>query len=461
MAGTALAQPPFPTINSTTPLSMDSLVALGFQYSPAFRQTALDTRLNSIGRLNAIGNFLPTIGVGMSFSQTHYRNPTFTNPDGSVSTYPITFEENYVQWDSAGLPHLATRTVTQEVPEGDSRSSSMYLSIDESLFEGGRRYFLYRVARAQEEINNLSVVDGQKSLTRRIAQQVMVVLTQEQLLVLNQRLLDQRKDALALAKARFDVGAVTELDVLQAEIKVGSAENAVTSVEQAVQGQQEVLNELLGIDIKSRFPMPAAEAITPLEFNIDSLVTSAYTNRTDLAIADLTVKRATHTINIGKADYLPSVSLGMQISRSEQSGKRENWTVTPRNENTSYALSLRWNLFNGFTREYNIATQRVARDRAMENLRQLRLSVDRAVRDAYYNLNNVFNQLQITTRNRELAERQLNLERERYRLGATSALALRDAQVVYARAETDHLQKMLEYQSSVIALELAVGRPIR
>jgi outer membrane protein TolC len=76
-------------------------------------------------------------------------------------------------------------------------------------------------------------------------------------------------------------------------------------------------------------------------------------------------------------------------------------------------------------------------------------------------LNNVFNQLQITTRNRELAERQLNLERERYRLGATSALALRDAQVVYAQAETDHLQKMLEYQSSLIALELAVGRPVR
>ncbi len=83
------------------------------------------------------------------------------------------------------------------------------------------------------------------------------------------------------------------------------------------------------------------------------------------------------------------------------------------------------------------------------------------MRDAYYNLEKVFKESQITEQNRDLAERQLNLERERYRLGATSQLALRDAQFVYAQAETENLQKVLEYQSTLIALELAVGKPLR
>jgi outer membrane protein TolC len=118
-------------------------------------------------------------------------------------------------------------------------------------------------------------------------------------------------------------------------------------------------------------------------------------------------------------------------------------------------------LFDGFAREYNIQSQRVAYLRAQEGERSLRLATEKQVRDAYYNLERVYKESQITEQNRNLADRQLNLERERYRLGATSQLALRDAQVVYARAETDHLQKVLEYQSTLIALELAVGKPLR
>jgi outer membrane protein len=178
-------------------------------------------------------------------------------------------------------------------------------------------------------------------------------------------------------------------------------------------------------------------------------------------MADLAVTRAKQNLRVYQSDYLPQISLGAQWSRSEQSGKKETWTLDPRNENSSYSLNIRWTLFDGFTREYNTASRRIERDKAMESKRALRLQVEKEVRDAYYNLENVFNQLGITSRNRELAQRQLDLERERYRLGATSQLGLRDAQVTYAQAETEHLQKTLEYHSSLIALDLAVGKALR
>jgi multidrug efflux system outer membrane protein len=469
-ASTLLAAPAFPTVNSSTPLSVDSLVALGFEYSPSLRQTALDTRLNQIGMLNAIGNFLPTVSVGMSFSQSHFESHTFKDPSGAVRTYPVveTFYEQHVVWDTLGdqlsNPHLSPLdTITQitEVPTGSTRSSGMSLSLDESIFEGGRRYFLYRMAKAQKEINNLSVEDAKKSLAREIAQQVVLVITQEKLLDLNKKLRVQKQDAYNLAKARYDVGAVTELDVLQAQIALNSAENSITSSERDVQASHEALNQILGIDLRSSFPLEEAEGVTPFEFDVDHLVADAYANRTDLRIAGLTVERSRHNVNVFRSQYLPQVSLGAQWDRSQLSGTNEDWTLNPRNKNTSYSLSLRWNLFDGFTREYNVATQRVAYERAREGERQLMLATEKQVRDAYYNLEKVYKESQITEQNRDLAERQLNLERERYRLGATSQLSLRDAQFVYAQAETEHLQKTLEYQSTLIALELAVGKPLR
>ena len=470
-ASAVLAAPTFPTVNSTTPLSLDSLIALGFENSPELRQTALDTKLNRIGMMNAIGNFLPQVSVGMSFSETHYENQTFVNPDGSVATYPVTesFTEQYIIWDTSATGELSNPrlsepvTITQivDVPEGSSRASRMYLSLNESIFEGGRRYFLYRQAKVQKDINNLSVEDGQKALAAQIAQQVVLVITQEKLLELNRKLRDQRKDAYDLAKARFDVGAVTELDVLQAQIELNTGENAITSSERDLQASREALNQILGIDLRSTYPLQEAEGVTPFEFNLDQLVSDAYANRTDLRIAELTVARSAHNVNVYRSDYLPRVNFGAQWDRSEVSGTTENWTQNPRNKDATYSLSLSWNLFDGFTREYNIATQRVSYLRAQESERQLRLATEKQVRDAYYNLENVYKELQITEQNRDLADRQLNLERERYRLGATSQLSLRDAQVVYARAETEHLQKVLEYQSTVIALELSVGKPLR
>ena len=436
------------------------------------RQTVLDTKLNRIGRINAIGNFLPSVSLGASFSQSHYRNPTFTDADGTVRRYPtdpVTTSFYVVRWDTMSdgtllNPRLAQLTETipgAGVPEGDSRSSNWSISFSESIFEGGRRIGLYRMAKTQERINNLSVLDKQKALAAQIAQQVVVVHTQEKLLDLDKKLRDQRKDAYDLAKARFDVGAVTELDVLQAQIELGTAENTITSAERDLDAQREGLNQLLGISLESRFPIESVNEISPYKFEIDRLVGDAYANRTDYVISELTVKRSKQNLNVYRSEYLPTATLTYQYSRSQQSGKNEEWTLDPQNENSYWGLNLRWNLFDGFSREYNMVTQKVSYDKTVENARQMKLQLERDVRDAYYNLENVYNQLQITARNRDLAERTLNLERERYRLGATSALGLRDAQVTYARAETEHLQKTLEYQSSLIALELSVGKRLR
>jgi outer membrane protein TolC len=460
IATSALAEANFPLIQSSAPLSLDSLVALGIQNNPQIRQAGFNVDLNRIGKLAALGNFLPQVSLGASFSESHFENSTFINSDGSVSTYPITIIDSYLTLEN-GEPVLRTDTLTLNIPEGKTRSSSYNVTASLSLFEGGGRYFLWRFAKDQATINELTLLDAQKTLTRNIAQQVVGVLSTEKLLALNIKLRDQRQDAFDLAKARYDVGAVTELDVMRAEIELGTAENSIRSTERDLQTQREGLYQLLGIDLGSHFPIAEANDITPYQFDLDALLKTAHQNRTDMNIAALQVRQAKNNLGIARTSYLPSIVIGATRSRSEQSGAGESYTLDPRNKNTSYWLSANWNLFDGFAREYNVASRKVMRNQAIESERNLLLGIDKSVRDAFSNLETVFEQMQTTERNRDLAERTLNLERERYRLGAASALALRDAHVTYAMAETDNLSKQLEYQSTMIALELAVGKSLR
>jgi outer membrane protein len=456
------AEPNNPRINSTVPLSLDSLQHIARKYNPDIRQTAMDLRINGIGKLSAVGAFLPTATVGLQFSENQYYYPTFINPDGSVSTYPVTYSDTVLYWDPDSQKVLQRfESYTREAEEGKNRSSSMYLSLQETIFQGGQRLFQLRQALKEADLNEATHVNAQKTLDQAVAEAVTLVLIGEKLVTLNQKLLEQRRDALELAQARFDVGTVTQLDVLQAEIDVGTAENDSSSAARDLQAARENLNELLGINLKSSFPLEEVAAMGPLQFDLDELVTTAYENRTDLRMAELSTGMADDAVKIAYGTYLPTVSAGVTFSRSEQSGASQAWTLSPRSRNTSYSLSVHWPLFDGLTRERSVVAARIERDKAREQTRALRLSIEKEVRDAYYNLQKVFDQSLITERNRDLAERTLELERERYRLGATSQLNLRSAQLTYAQAETENLSKMLEYHSQLIALELAVGKKLR
>ena len=451
-----------PRIISSVPLGLDSLRHIARKYNPDVRKAALGTKINRIGKASAVGAFLPTVTVGLQFSENQYYYPTFLKPDGSVETYPIIRTDTVAYWDANSQQWLArVDTSTLEAEEGKNRSSSMYLSLQETIFQGGQRLFELRQALKQADLNDATLLNTQKGLDQAVAEKMVLVLIAEEMVTLSQKLLQQRKDALELARARFEVGSVTQLDVLQAEIDVGTAENDSSSAKRDLQASREGLNELLGIDLESSYLLEDISVIGPLQYDLGALVTAAYDNRTDLRMAELSAGIANDAVGIVYGSYLPVVTAGVTFSRSEQSGASESFTLSPRSRNTSYSLSAYWPLFNGLTRERSVVSARIARDQARESQRALRLSIEKAVRDGYYNLQKVFEQSLITERNRALAEKTLELERERYRLGATSQLNLRSAQLTYAQAETQNLSKILEYHSQLIALELAVGKRLR
>ena len=67
---------------------------------------------------------------------------------------------------------------------------------------------------------------------------------------------------------------------------------------------------------------------------------------------------------------------------------------------------------------------------------------------------------QLEARNRELAEEQLNLARERYRVGAANFLELKDAETLKAHADRDYLTALYSDHEALAALQAAVGQPL-
>jgi outer membrane protein TolC len=118
-------------------------------------------------------------------------------------------------------------------------------------------------------------------------------------------------------------------------------------------------------------------------------------------------------------------------------------------------------VFSGFTRERNVQVAKAQLMDAEYGRRGEELRIRTEVATAYANLKTAQQSVVLETRNRDLADEQLQLARERYRLGAASFLELQDAVTIKARADRAYLIAVYSFHESKAALETAVGRNLR
>ena len=445
-------------IQTTEPLSLERLLEASRTHNPDLLKAKSQLSVNRLLKLDAVGSFLPSLSVGYQISQNNYYNPTYTNPDGTVSSYPYTITQPSFYVDSLGYYRQGgTQTTTYAVPEGERRNSSLYLSLSTTINLGGQQIYGVRNAKKSTEINQWNLESTVQQVEGGIRQQYYQVLAIQKLLDLAREVLSRSQDQLELATARYQTGSVTELDVLQAEIDVGNEKNNVMTAEHNLQMAREELNRLIGIDLSSEYPLVDEFRVFPPEFTLDDLVQKAMNERPDLKTYELSSEIYKNNVHMNWGNYMPDLTGSISHSRSEQSGSNVGFTLNPRNRSTQYSLGLSWTLFSGFSREKSLQESKIAYRQAELDKMALKQSIEKSVRQAYYTLIRIWDQSKITQKNRDLATRQLELERERYRLGAATQLELRSAQVTHTQAETDHISKTLEYLINFVMLEEAVG----
>jgi outer membrane protein len=146
-----------------------------------------------------------------------------------------------------------------------------------------------------------------------------------------------------------------------------------------------------------------------------------------------------------------------QQIRSQNSVFPFHYTGQPFQANLVLSLPI----FTGFSRSLRLSQARAQQDDADEEVRARRLQVRSDVQARHLALQTAFQAIAVQTTSREAAQDQLRLARDRYRLGAGTALEVSDAQNAVQRAEGDYVNAVYDYHKAMAALEAAVGRSLR
>ena len=275
--------------------------------------------------------------------------------------------------------------------------------------------------------------------------------TAEQSLATSQKLYD-------LVKVQYQAGAVSGLDLTQAEQSVQSQKASLSQIQQSLVETRTAIAVLLhmpvqqlNIDEPQRLPRLALPSIAA------GLPADILSRRPDLKAAELRLRESLATKDATTASYYPSISLTGNLGSSSTSLTQllKNPALT-----LGASLSLPFLQYNDMKRD--LAISQLDYEKAIVQYRQTLYQAFADVENGLSARTELSQQVQLQQRNLELAEKVERLTQVRYRYGAVALKTLLDQQETTRTARLTLVNtKQSQYNAYVTLMQALGGSPVK
>lgn len=418
-------------------LTLEKAVRIGLDEDPDIRVERADREAASGRRLADYGAFLPRLTAGARFGRNDFTTVTFRAPEGSSRRL-------------------------QDPESGISKSSTQNLSLDWTLLEGGRRFADWKAGGARMDAAGHRVSWAERQTTADVRVAYLAALQQRALVDVAERQLEARRRDLRLARERYAIADADRSEILGARSDTLDARMRLLEARRRARSRARELRTAMGVE-ESR--LSAARPLAPIEelpeldsVDVESLVRRAVRGHPEIAALEAEARAASADLWAARATYLPTVSLGYSLGRSERLGREGSFFVLdPSNESQSFSLQVSWNLFDGFQREQQRtrASTTLRRTRAQRTKR--RMEVTATVRNRVEELRRRRERLTLIRRKLEVARERVEVMRERFRLGDVSYLELQRVIEQLDAAERERIDERYAYLTAWAELERVTG----
>ena len=261
-----------------------------------------------------------------------------------------------------------------------------------------------------------------------------------------------------LVQSQYRAGAVSGLDLTQAEQSVQSQKASLSQIEQqrveartaiAVLLHQPV--QQLNIQEPAQLPQSALPNITV------GLPAEILSRRPDLQASELRLRKTLANKDATKASYYPSINLTGNLGASSTS-----LTQLLQNPALTLGASLSLPFLQYKDMKKDIAISDLEYEKAIIQYRQTLYQAFADVENALSNRTQLDQQVQLQQRNLELADKTERLTEVRYRNGAIALKNLLDAQATTRNARLSLVEtKQNQYNAYVTLMQALGGSPIK
>jgi outer membrane protein TolC len=344
------------------------------------------------------------------FSQSDFEIPSLNDPN------PVSDFETSLSFEQ---PILAVRDML-----GIKTAKNEFLAQEEDL------------ARKKEE------------LAFRVIQSYIMVQTAKGFVNVAEKSLEDAKEHLRIANARFKKEVGLFSDTLRASTAVTEAEQELISARKNMNVAKRELGLLLGMS--ESVDTDANTQEIPLK-EIDYYEDESL-SRKDIRSLELRYENAKTNVRIAESGYLPTLGVGGSYQLNDHNapfgGEGDSWSVM---------AFLRWNLFDGARREYERAKAKHKVKEVEEQLSGLKKAVSFDVYEAHLGVEEARKNLELAESALKTAEEGRRLVRIRYENSLSPLVDLLDAQLNLDRARANLTARKNEYRLAIARLGFASG----
>jgi NodT family efflux transporter outer membrane factor (OMF) lipoprotein len=244
---------------------------------------------------------------------------------------------------------------------------------------------------ANVEISIADYDDSLVSLTAEVARTYVIIRTLESRLLVTEENVRIQTESLRIARARFQGGLVSELDVQQARSLLAETRASVPQLEADLRQAKNALAILLGVlpkQVDTMLGSPGPIPSVPVEVVVD-IPAELLRRRPDIRLAELQIAAQTPLIGVAKADLYPHFellgSVGLRSSDSPNTiagGSSFSDLFDLDSIEFSAGPSIRWDLFNYGRLKNQVRVEDARLEQLIANYQDTVLKAQQEVQDA-------------------------------------------------------------------------------
>lgn len=317
------------------------------------------------------------------------------------------------------------------------------------LFDGLQMFTNREKLREFEKIGMINLKLMMENTVAQVMETYLMIAFQKKRIQTIQEAISISKERIDLAKLRKEIGTASDIDLLQAEVDINADSASLKSQMLILRNLKVRLNNLMATDPDFDFEITEAPEFPPV--SMSELMTNAVGRNQLLELANRNIIVSKLTIDQWKSNAYPVIELSTGYSFSRIDAEIG---LLKFNQNAGFAVGLtgRWNIFNGFNNKreiqvakLNLESQKLLKEQVWTDLK----SDMQTYHNIYTNGNEMVSQEE---KNIAIAKRNLEITREKMRIGTIISIELRQAQINLIDAEFRKITA--EHETKMAMLEL-------
>lgn len=271
-----------------------------------------------------------------------------------------------------------------------------------------------------------------------------------------QETLELSKRRLDIAQAQYELGQQSKSAFLAAQVDYNADLSLLLSQDQVIEEARISLSELMALDPSYEYEV---RDTIQVEGNLllEDLVDNAFHHNKQLMVTQRLENVAYLQIRELQAQRLPVLTFNGNFIQSVQNSDAG---FIRQNKRTGYnfGATIGLNLFSGFTLNRRIQNAKIQRVNQQYALDQYEVQLNSDIFRSYNIYENSKKRLEIEKKNFEVVEENTEIAFERFKLGLTSFLEFRDAQVSRLEAQSRLIEAVFSIKETEIELMRLAGK---